>query len=136
MKVFITEYLRIDLNSEMWECTRCGHAHISARENYKKGLLINARDPREVHKPLINEEQFDYTFAPDPDFCVLYEFYCPSCGTLVETEYTAPGAMPLHDIELDIDALKAQWKSRHEMLAPNLGPETEFRDSRGCGHSH
>jgi acetone carboxylase gamma subunit len=126
MKVFITEYLQIDLGTEMWECRVCKHEHISARENYKKGLLINPRDPREIHKPLINAEQFEYTFAPDPEFCVLYEFYCPSCGTLVETEYQVPGHLPTHDIELDIDALKVQWKDRDESAGPDMGPDTDF----------
>ena len=46
MKVLITEYLRINLDTEMWECRRCGKVHGSARDNYKRGLLVYDRDPR------------------------------------------------------------------------------------------
>ena len=32
MKVLITEYLRINLDTEKWECRRCGKVHGNARE--------------------------------------------------------------------------------------------------------
>ena len=48
MKVRVTEYLEIDLTSEQWCCQRCGHALISARENYKKGCLVDERPLAEV----------------------------------------------------------------------------------------
>lgn len=137
MKVHVTEYLRIDLDTEMWECRCCGHRLISARENYKKGTLIHARDPREIHRPLISPADFEYTFAPDPELCVIYEFYCSSCGTLIETEYQVPGHMPTHDIEFDIDALKRQWAERGEGanpdIGPDMGPDTDFMPHR---HEH
>jgi acetophenone carboxylase len=37
---------------------------------------------------------------------VFVEFYCPRCGTLIETEAMPPGHPPTYDIEIDIDALK------------------------------
>jgi acetone carboxylase, gamma subunit len=46
------------------------------------------------------------------------EYYCSQCGTLVEAEYVPPGHPPLRDIDLDIDALKAQWAGREEVLEP------------------
>jgi acetone carboxylase gamma subunit len=103
----ITEYLDVDLVSERWSCNRCGHDLGSARDNYKKGCLIHARDPREIHPPII--EGVAYNFAPDPDWCRIVEFYCPGCGTLIEVEYLPPGHPLTHDIELDIDALKARY---------------------------
>lgn len=112
MKVPITEYLRIDLETERWECRVCGRNLASARDNYKKGLLVYDRDPREIHKPLLDPAKYEYTFSPDPRWCALLEYYCPDCGTMMETEYTVPGHPPVHDIELDIDALKAQWRKR------------------------
>jgi acetone carboxylase gamma subunit len=142
MKVPITEYLRIDLDSEHWECAVCNQPLNSARANYKEGLLIHARDPREIHRPLIDPKLYEYTFAPDPTLCVIYEFYCPGCGTLVETEYTVPGHMPLHDIELDIDALKAQWQGRQPPEASaQHGPDVELLPGRHAhphhhGHHH
>lgn len=123
MKVLITEYLRIDLDTEQWECRRCGHVHGSARDNYKRGLLVHDRDPREVHKPLLDTKLYARTYSPDPDWCRILEYYCPDCGTMVEAEYLPPGHPPLHDIELDIDALKLQWKDREEVKEPVQAPD-------------
>lgn len=116
MKVLITEYLRVNLDSENWECRRCNHELGSARENYKTHLLIHERDPHEVHRPVIDPEKYEYTFAPDRKFCTIYEFYCPECGTMMEVEYQVPGHLPVHDIDLDIDQLKTQWAKRDEVL--------------------
>ena len=55
---------------------------------------------------------------PTPAWCRILEYYCPQCGTMIETEYLPPGHPPLHDIELDIDALKVQWKDREELRRP------------------
>ncbi len=101
----MTEYLDLDVEEEMWYCRRCGHALIAARENYKKGCLLYNRDPREIHRPLL---EGTYTFSPDPAWIRIVEFYCPSCGTQVETEYLPPGHPITHDLELDIDSLKAR----------------------------
>ncbi|MCS0502072.1 acetone carboxylase subunit gamma [Ancylobacter mangrovi] len=104
-KVEITEYLAIDLARERWQCRRCDHDLGPARASYKEGCLVADRDPREVHEPVVEGE---YTFAPDPEWCRLVEFYCPNCATLIEVEYLPPGHPITHDIELDIDALKAR----------------------------
>ena len=104
MKTVITENLEIDLEKEQWCCRRCGHALISARENYKKGCLVAERPLQEIHPPL-NEGQ-EYSFCPDPEFCRLLEFYCPDCGGMIENEYLPPGHPITHEIELDIDALR------------------------------
>ena len=112
MKANITEYLRINLDNEMWECRRCDGTLIAASDNYKRGLLVYDRDPREIHPPLLDPEKYDYTFSPDPAYTALLEYYCPHCGTMVETEYTAPGHPPVHDIELDLESLRhkvSQW---------------------------
>jgi acetone carboxylase, gamma subunit len=103
----ITEYLDVDISSERWSCNRCGQDLGDARETYKKGCLIANRDPRDVHPPIV--ESADYNFAPDPEWCRIVEFYCPGCGTLVETEYLPPGHPLTHDIKLDIDALKLRY---------------------------
>jgi len=134
MKVLVTEYLRIDLDSEMWECRHCGRVHGSAHENYKKFMLIYDRNPQEVHRPLLDPTRYTFNFAPDPKVCVIYEFYCPDCGTMVEVEYTVPGHLPLHDIELDIDVLKVQWQGREELTEGGSAPDTVRKPA--CGHSH
>jgi acetone carboxylase gamma subunit len=104
-RVAITEYLAIDTVKERWTCRCCDHDLGSARGNYKEGCVVADRDPREVHEPVVEGE---YTFAPDPEWCRLVEFYCPNCATLIEVEYLPPGHPITHDIELDIDALKAR----------------------------
>lgn len=108
----ITEYLDLDLENEVWCCNRCEHVLAPARENYKTGLLVYERDPREIHRPMLNEEEYAYTFAPDPNWCRLLEYYCPGCGTLVETEYLVPGHPITHDIELDIEWFKRRAQER------------------------
>ncbi|MFO1350885.1 MAG: acetone carboxylase subunit gamma [Gammaproteobacteria bacterium] len=98
-----TEYLDLHLDTEDWHCHACQGRLISARDNYKKGCLVYDRDPREIHPPLI---QADYTFAPDPAWVRILEFYCPHCGQQIETEYLPPGHPITHDIEVDLAALK------------------------------
>ncbi len=111
MEVAVTEYLKIDLDAERWQCRRCAHDLGSARDNYKRGLLVYDRDPREIHRPILDPTLYRYTFAPDPTWCRILEYYCPGCGTQVETEYLPPGHPPTHDIELDVDDLKRRFGS-------------------------
>ncbi len=101
----VTEYLIIDTDTERWKCARCGSDLGPARGNYKEGCRVAERDPREVHAPRVDGP---YTFSPDPLWCRLVEFYCPGCLALVEVEYLPPGHPITHDIEIDIDALKAR----------------------------
>lgn len=122
LDVNITEYLKIDLSTERWKCRCCGHDIACARENYKTGLLVCERDPREIHDPII-DPSYEYTFAPDPAWCRVIEFYCPDCATLMEVEYLPPGHPLTHDIELDIDSLKA----RHAVAA--VAPRTQEEDA-------
>lgn len=123
MKVLITENLRIDLSTEQWECRHCQAPLIGARENYKRGLLVYDRDPRQIHKPLLDPAKYKLTYAPDPAWCRILEYYCPQCGAMIETEYLPPGHPPVRDIELDLDALKAQWSSRQEVTEAPAGTE-------------
>lgn len=102
-KVRVTPYLDLDVDEEMWYCADCGHKIISARKNYKKGCLVYERDPREIHRPLIEAE---YHFGFDPNWVKIIEFYCPGCGVQLETEYLPPGHPITYDIEIDIDSLK------------------------------
>ncbi len=105
-RVRITEYLDIDCETEQWCCNRCGHALYDARDNYKKGCLLWEREMKDVHPPVAPHA--DYNFTPHPDYCRLIEFYCPDCGIQIECEYLPPGHPITHEIELDIDALKAR----------------------------
>jgi acetophenone carboxylase len=102
-RIRITEYLDLALEREEWVCNRCGQVLGPARENYKKGCLLYDRDPREIHNPIVDGK---YSFSPDPDWVHIVEFYCPGCGTQVETEYLPPGHPITWDIEIDLDSLK------------------------------
>ena len=108
MKVYVTDALTIDLAAEQWECRACGDALGSARENYKRFMALRPRDPREIHAPIIDPSRYEFTFAPDPEWLTIVEYYCPSCGHMAEAEYLPPGHPPTHDIEFDIDALKVK----------------------------
>lgn len=101
----VTEYLVIDTVSERWKCERCAADLGSARANYKEGCLVAERDPREVHPARVEGA---YTFAPDPQWCRLLEFYCPGCLVMVEVEYLPAGHPITHDLEIDVDVLKAK----------------------------
>lgn len=102
-RIHIAEYLELDVDSERWHCKSCGHDIGSARQNYKRGLLVHDRDPSEVHRPLIEGK---YTFSPNPEWIRILEFYCPGCGRQVETEYLPPGHPITHDTEIDLDSVK------------------------------
>lgn len=132
MKIPMTEYLRINLTSEKWECRVCDHEIGPAKGNYKEGLLVHNRDPREIHPPIIDPDKYRFTFSPDPEWVRILEYCCPNCGTQVETEYAVPGHPPLFDMEVDLPALKAQWQARGEAAAPFAGPAVAAK----TGHSH
>lgn len=104
-RVPMTEYLEIDLAGRTWNCRRCGHVVGPAEQDYKRGLLLHDRDPREIHPPRIDGE---HTFAPDPRWCRIVEYYCPGCGVQMEAEYLPPGHPLTRDIEIDVDALATQ----------------------------
>jgi len=104
----ITEYLDLELDREMWLCNRCGRELGSARENYKKGCLLYDRDPREIHPAIVPGA---FSFSPDPLWVRIVEFYCPGCGVQLETEYLPPGHPITHDIELDLDSLRARLRA-------------------------
>ena len=106
-RIRFTEYLDLDIDREQWHCRDCGHGLISARENYKRGCLVAERMPQEIHNPVIDGP---YSFAPDKDWVRIVEFYCPGCARQIETEYLPPGHPITHDIELDVDSLKARLK--------------------------
>jgi acetone carboxylase gamma subunit len=110
-RVAITEYLEIDLVNERWHCRRCGHDINDARSPYKEGLLVYERDPREIHDSIIDDQRYEFTYAPDPKWCRIVEFYCPGCGTMIENEYLPPGLPLTHDLDLDIDSLKERHRA-------------------------
>lgn len=118
MKVPMTEYLYIDLNSERWQCRVCAQDLGDARGNYKEGTLVHDRDPEEIHPPLLDREKYQYTFSPDPVYCRILEYCCPGCGTQIEAEYLPPGHPPTVDMI---------WTS---ILSRSSGPKSKRMQSR------
>jgi len=107
-RIRVTEYLDLDLDREQWRCNRCNRVLGSAHGSYKRGCLLYDRDPREIHPPIV---EGNFSFAPDPLWVRIVEFYCPGCGTQIETEYLPPGHPITHDIEIDLDALKKRLEN-------------------------
>ncbi|KAB7631057.1 acetone carboxylase subunit gamma [Verminephrobacter eiseniae] len=107
MKINMTEALAIDMDRCGWVCRKCGHEHGPAEQNYKQGLLVYARDPRQVHQAIIDPQQYAQTFAPQPEWVRIIEYYCPQCALLVEAEYLPPGHPPVHDMQFDLASLRA-----------------------------
>jgi len=107
-RIRVTEYLDLEIDRERWLCNRCGRELGSARENYKKGCLLYDRDPREIHPAIVPGT---FSFAPDPLWVRIVEFYCPGCGVQLETEYLPPGHPITNDIEIDLDSLRARLKT-------------------------
>jgi acetone carboxylase gamma subunit len=105
----VTEYLDLNPFTERWHCHCCGFDLGPATASYKCGCLVNARNPHEVHFPIGPDPDFNFSF--DPDWMLLIEFYCPDCGTMVETEYLPPGHPLTWDIQLDLEALRRKYQS-------------------------
>ncbi|HUE35633.1 MAG TPA: acetone carboxylase subunit gamma [Mycobacterium sp.] len=107
------EYVDADLDTERWLCHSCGHDLGDVRDDYKRGLLVAERDPSEIHNPGIEGQ---YTFAPNGEWIRIIEFYCPSCGRQVESEYLPPGHPLTRDTELDVDSIKQRLASGHSRI--------------------
>lgn len=121
-RIRITEYLDLELDQEQWVCNRCEHILGLARDNYKKGCLLYDRDPREIHAPLVDGK---FSFSPDPLWVRIVEFYCPQCGTQIETEYLPPGHPVTWDIEINLDSLKQRLNRGELVITDNrleVGP--------------
>ncbi len=53
-------------------CRKCGFAYCEATEDYKLSALIYERDPADIYPEHL---------APDKEWAIYREFYCPGCGT-------------------------------------------------------
>lgn len=101
-RIRVTEYLEIDTDTQAWNCARCGYVVGPARTDYKRGLLLYDRDPRDIYPARFTTE---HSLAPDPGWCRIVEYYCPGCAAQMETEYLPPGHPLTRDINVDVDRL-------------------------------
>ncbi|MBI2876809.1 MAG: acetone carboxylase subunit gamma [Candidatus Tectomicrobia bacterium] len=96
---------------------RCGHEYGDYRKNWKLEALIHVRETEEEI-----QELYPYPSRPDPQYCEIREFYCPTCGTQLEVE-TVPYGYPLvFDFLPDLDTFYREW------LNQPLKDEKEFKD--------
>ena len=109
-RVRITEYLDGDLETETWHCSRCDTSLGPLARPYKEHCLIRERDPREVHSPVGDDKDFNFSF--DPEWIRIVEFYCPGCATMIENEYLPPGHPLTWDIDIDVAALRARMSEK------------------------
>ncbi len=85
----------------------CGHEFCGDKENWKLHALVYVRD---------NEEKMSELYvkylAPDTEWQVIREYYCPQCATQLEVESVTPWYPVIHDFEPDIDAFYEEWLGR------------------------
>ena len=118
MKLKMTEALAIDLDTETWHCAKCDHALGTAERSYKEGLLVHARDPREIHPSIIDPTRYQQTFAPQPEWVQILEYYCPRCALMMEAEYLPPGHPPVMDMEFNLESLRELARNRSAAASP------------------
>jgi acetone carboxylase gamma subunit len=74
-------------------CRGCGFIYGDSDDNFKYYCLIYEKNPLEVFPGPDSDDRM----APDKDWCILREFYCPGCGAKIELESTPPGTPVLRN---------------------------------------
>lgn len=82
----------------------CGHEFCDYQDNWKLHALIYVRDDIEKMN-----EIYPVLMAPDPEWQVIREYYCPGCGTQLEVEAVTPWYPVIKDFEPDIDTFYNEW---------------------------
>lgn len=85
------EYLEITKNKHI-RCIKCGHIFCKADENYKEYAL----------KAEVPGKDMGKHYAPDPDFVLYYDYYCPECTTLLDQDVLPPGYPTIWNIQLKV----------------------------------
>lgn len=82
----------------------CGYEFCDYRDNWKLHALIYVRDTEEKLNEL-----YPKLMAPDPEWQVIREYYCPGCGTQLEVEAVTPWYPVIKDFDPDIDTFYKEW---------------------------
>ncbi|CAM5329948.1 Acetone carboxylase gamma subunit [Thauera mechernichensis] len=82
----------------------CGHVFGDYRENWKLNAAVYVRDTEEAMT-----EVYPRLMAPDTQWQVYREYYCPSCGAMHDVEAPTPWYPVIHDFEPDIEAFYRDW---------------------------
>lgn len=80
-------------------CLDCGAVICDPAQNWREHVRVYDRDPREIWR-----WHPGHTRAPETDWAVYREFYCPHCGVMYDVQCvpTVHIDEPLwHDIRLD-----------------------------------
>lgn len=92
----LTPYVNVALDKKgdkVCVCSKCGFAYCDAKDNYQLYCLIFDNDPAGIYQP---------SLAPDKDFAIYREFYCPGCGTQVEVDQCPQGMTILQHAKLKL----------------------------------
>jgi len=82
----------------------CGHEFCAHDENWKLHASIYVRDTAEAMM-----EVYPKLMAPDTQWQVYREYYCPKCATMHDVEAPTPWYPVIHDFEPDIEAFYRDW---------------------------
>lgn len=82
----------------------CGHEFGDYRNNWKLEAAIYVRDTEEAMA-----EVYPKLMAPNTEWQVYREYYCPSCGIMHDVEAPTPWYPVLHDFEPDIETFYREW---------------------------
>ena len=85
----------------------CGHDFCPPERNWKMEAAIFVRDDEETMGDV-----FPKFAGGDPDWVEVREFYCPSCGRMLECDATTPGYPVLHDFLPDVEGFYRGWLGR------------------------
>lgn len=82
----------------------CGHVYCEPEDNWKLHSNIYVRDTQELM-----EEVYPNLLAPDTNWQVYREYYCPECGVMNDVEAPTPWYPVIHDFEPNIEAFYKEW---------------------------
>jgi len=82
----------------------CGHEFCGYKENWKLFANIYVRDTPEAMA-----EVYPLLMAPDTNWQVYREYFCPSCCVLHDVEAPTPWYPVIHDFEPDIETFYKEW---------------------------
>jgi len=96
VKYHLTPYVNVVATNkgDVNVCSKCDFIYGSVHRNFKYDCLIYERDPEEIHPP-------SRKMAPDKEWTMYREFYCPGCGTQVEVELCPHGAPIMQNYDLE-----------------------------------
>ncbi|NYT79583.1 acetone carboxylase subunit gamma [Alcaligenaceae bacterium] len=82
----------------------CGHVLCDWKENWKLHAHIYVREDEQAMK-----EVYPALMAPDTQWQVYREYYCPQCAAMLDVEAPTPWYPVIHDFEPDIDTFYKEW---------------------------